>query len=138
MCVIVIRLLPSSEEEHVKNDIVALRNAIEEEDTITTFSYIDESYNDKDFGEPEELKKAIHDFFADFDSINIGMSAMKVNIDSVDAQNTTYASCVVGLKVFAHSEGQTVILYGGIVKPTPAQIYLKKSGKHYKIYRAEY
>lgn len=138
VCVIVIKLLPPSEEEHVKIDIEALKDAVEKEDTLTTFSYIDESYNDKNFTKPEELKKGIHDFFVGFDSINIGMSAPKVNIDSIDAQNTIYASCVVGLKVFAHYEGQTVILYGGIVKAAPVQIYLKKSGRHYKIYRTEY
>jgi len=138
VCVIVILLLPPSEEERVKNDIEALKDAVEEENTITTFSYIDESYYDKNFTKPEELKKGIHDFFAGFDSINIGLSNIKVTIDSIDVQKTIFANCYMGLKVFAQHEGETVILYGGIVKPAPVQIYLKKSGRQYKIYYVEY
>jgi hypothetical protein len=138
LCVAVIKLWPASEEEHVKNDIEALKEAVEKKDTTLIFSYIDRSYSDKDFANFEELETGINDFFAAFDSISILMSNIKVNIDSVDEQQTAYATCSLGLKVFAEYEGDKVILYGGIVKPAPAQVYLKKVEGHYKIYHAVY
>ena len=138
LCVAVIKLWPASEEERVKNDIEALKEAVEKKDTTLIFSYIDNSYMDKDFTNVEELETGINDFFAAFDSISILMGNIKVHIDSVDEQQIAYATCSFGLKVFAEYEGDKVILYGGIVKPAPAQVYLKKAEGHYKIYHAVY
>ena len=138
LCVAVIKLWPASEEERVKKDIEAIKEAVEKKDTTMLFSYIDKSYSDKDFASFNELETGIKDFFAAFDSISIVMSNIKINIDSVDVQQTVYATCSLGLKVFAEYEGDKVILYGGIVKPAPVQVYLKKAEGHYKIYRAVY
>ncbi len=138
LCVAIAKLWPSSEEERVKNDIKALREAVEKKDTLMTFFYIDKSYSDRNFVSSKELKKGIKDFFAGFDSISLVMSKIKINIDSVDAQETVYASCSLGLKVFAEHEGDKVILYGGIVKPAPVQVYLKKTDRNYTIYHAGY
>ena len=138
LCILVVHLLPPSEKTQVKNDIEALKDAVEEKDTVTTFSYIDESYYDKNFTKPEELKEGIRDFFTSYDSINIGLSNIKVTIDSIGVQKTIFANCNMGLKVFAQYEGGTAILYGDIVKPAPVRVYLKKSGRQYKIYYVEY
>ncbi len=138
LCVAVIELWPASEEERVRNDIEALKEAVEKKDTTLIFSYIDGSYSDKDLGSFEEVEKGINDFLVAFDSLSILMSDIKINIDSVDDQQTAYATCSLGLKVFAEYEGDKVILYGGIVKPAPVQVYLKKAQGHYTIYHAAY
>lgn len=138
VCVLIVKSLPPTEEEHIKKDIESLKDAIEMEDKIKTFSYIDESYQDMDNLTYEELKSNIDEFFADFDSIKVLTSGIKIKIDSIDAQKTIFASCSLGLKVFARYGEDRIILYGGIIKPAAVRACLKKSETQYKIYFAEY
>jgi hypothetical protein len=116
---------------------MSLRNAVEKENKIEMLKYLDRSYEDMYGMIYEEFVTTVDNFFEQFDTIKVSMSGLEINIDSTKA-NVIFASCSLGLKVFAKYEGDKVIVFGGVIKPSPVRAFLKKSNKHYKIYRAEY
>lgn len=134
---VIIRLIPT-EKDYFKKDITSLKTAVEREDKITVLLYVDELYLDRYNTTYDELMRSMNDFFATFDSIRVVMSGLKVKIDSTDKEKTIFASCSLGLKVFARYEGERVLVFGGIIKPDPVRAFFKKSGEHYRIYTAEY
>lgn len=135
--IIIVKLIPN-EKDRLKRNIYSLRDAVEREEKTVVLQYIDEAYLDPYNTAYEELITSIDDFFRAFDSIRVVMSGLKVKIDSTDAQKTVFASCSLGLRVFARYEGERVLVFGGIIKPDPIRAYFKKSEEHYRIYAAEY
>ncbi len=136
--IIVLKVLTPTEKDFVKRDLKALKNAVENENTFETLKYIDQTYLDRNNLTFTEFTSIIDNFFEKFDTIRVVMSNMRVTIDSTSAQKTIFASCSLGLKVFARYEGDRVLVFGGIVKPAPVFARLRKSANHYKIYYAEY
>ncbi len=137
IAIIIVKLIPN-EKDRLKRNIYSLRDAVEREEKTVVLQYIDEAYLDPYNTAYEELITSIDDFFRAFDSIRVVMSGLKVKIDSTDAQKTVFASCSLGLRVFARYEGERVLVFGGIIKPDPIRAYFKKSEEHYRIYAAEY
>jgi uncharacterized membrane protein YvbJ len=135
--ILIIKLIPN-EKTRFKNDIKALKSAVEHEDRTETFKYIDTTYLDRYNMSYEEFVNIIDNFFEQVEDIKIVISGMKVRIDSSDAQNNIFASCSLGLKVFAKLEDEKVLIFGGIIKPAPVRGWFKKSDKYYKVYAAEY
>jgi hypothetical protein len=138
LLVIVIITLVPREQDYFKRDIGALRKAVEAEDRERVLQHIDETYLDQYSMTYPGLVSAIDDFFARFDSIRVVMSGLKVWIDSTDTRKTIFASCSLGLKVFARYEGERALVFGGIIKPNPVRAYFKKSEGRYTIYAADY
>ena len=135
---VIIKVFLPNEKKLVARDITSLKNAVEREDKMSIFEYLDDSYMDKHNITYEQMVNAIDEFFLQVDSIQIFMSGMKVWIDSTDSGNCIFASCSLGLKVLANLEGEKVFAFGGVLKPSPVRAWFKKTDKHYRIYYAEY
>jgi len=126
-----------NEKNRLAVDINRLKNAVERENKTQVLIYLDETYHDQNDMTYQELINTIDDLFEAGDSIKILLSGMKIKIDST-TNNNIFASCSLGIKVFAKYEGENTILFGGIIKPASARGYFKKSGSHYRLYSAEY
>lgn len=138
IAIFILKTLIPNEKDCVKKSIESLKSAVEKEDKIETLKYIDETYKDRNNMTYEQLIMIIDNLSAQVDSIKISISSLKINIDSTDAQNTIFASCSLGLKIFARQAGDRVLVFGGIIKPAPVRAYFKKYEDHYKVYSAEY
>lgn len=138
VAIILIWQLYPTEEKRFKRDISALKDAVEKEHIERVIEYIDPQYADVGGMVYSELMETIEQFFAQVDSIKVQIRGQKVSIDSTDRNNTIFASCSLGLRVVARHEGDRVLAFGGIVKPSPVKAYFKKSEQHYKVYKAEY
>ena len=136
--VILIWQLYPTETKKLKRDILILNKAVEKENTERVMELIDPLYIDMSGMVYSELVGSISQFFAQVDSIRVQMSGMKLSIDSTDKDNTTFASCSLGLRVVARYEGDRVLAFGGIIKPGPVKAYFRKSDQYYKVYKAEY
>ena len=134
---IVIKCRPN-EKTRVKNDLKAFAAAVEKEDKSKMLLYIDRSYTDNHSHEYEQFVSNIDNLFDIADSIRIHMTGIKIMIDSTDAQNTVYASCSLGLKIFARYQGDRALVFGGLVKPNPVRAYFKKTSDVYRVYAAVY
>ncbi|KPJ74396.1 hypothetical protein AMJ52_00665 [candidate division TA06 bacterium DG_78] len=135
---LIIKVFLPNEKNLVARDIKSLKNAVEREDKMSILEYLDESYMDKHNITYEHMVNAIDEFFLQVDSIQIFRSGMKISIDSVDGENNTYASCSLGLKILANLEGEKVLVYGGVFKPSPVRAWFKKIDRYYRVYYAEY
>jgi hypothetical protein len=127
-----------TEKKRLKRDISALKEAVEKENAERVMEYIDPLYVDMSGMVHSELVESISEFFAQVDSIRVQMSGVKMSIDSTDKDNTIFASCSLGLRVVARYEGDRVLAFGGIIKPSPVKAYFRNSDQHYKVYKAEY
>jgi len=134
---LVIKLIPS-ENKRLANDIKLLKKAVEKEDKLATLLYLDSAYQDKNGLDYENLTATIDDFFKDFDAVKISMNNIKIRIDSITIAKTIFATCSLGLKVFAKYGTDKVIVFGSVIHPTPVRAYFKKNTNHYKLYSAEY
>lgn len=130
-------LLPT-EKKRLKNDIKAFSDAVEKENKAEALKYIDVSYLDRRKMTYEMFANSMDNIFNQFDSINVIISGLKIEIDSIDDNKTIYASCSLGLKIFAKYEGDRALVYGGPVKPASVKALFKKSNKNYKVYCVEY
>ena len=133
-------LLPT-EKKRLKNDIKAFSDAVEKENKAEALKYIDVSYLDRRKTTYEMFANNMDNIFNQFDSMNVIISGLKIEIDSIDDNKTIYASCSLGLKIFAKYEGDRALVFGGIIRPESVKAYFKKSDKkdeHYKVYHAEY
>ena len=134
---IIIRCRPN-EISRVKQDIKAFARAVEKEDKSRVLLYIDESYTDNYSHEYKQFTGNIDNLFDMADSIRIHMTGLKVTIDSTDAQDVIFASCSLGLKIFARYQGDRALVFGGLVKPNSVRAYFKKINDRYRIYKAIY
>ncbi len=133
---IILRLIPR-EEDRVKRDINAFKDSVEREDRALFIRFISPEFTDNHGSSSEAILGNIDNLFEQFDSISIVMTGLKVRIDSSTA-STIFASCSLGLKVFARHQGDRVLLYGGVVKPAPVTAHLKKTTDRYTVYWAAY
>ncbi|MCK4940966.1 hypothetical protein KAS45_02635 [candidate division WOR-3 bacterium] len=136
--VILIWQLYPTETKKLKRDILILKKAVEKENTERVMELIDLLYIDMSGMVYSELVGSISQFFAQVDSIRVQMSGMRLSIDSTDKDNTIFASCSLGLRVVARYEGERILAFGGIIKPSPVKAYFRKSDQYYKVYKAEY
>ena len=126
-----------TEKNRLAADIKQLKKAVEKENRAQTLTYIDGTFRDRNNMTYQELINTIDELFKDGDSIKILLSDMKISIDST-TNNNIFASCSLGIRVFAKYEGENTIVFGGVIKPAPARGYFKKSSNHYRLYSAEY
>lgn len=137
MIIVIWKLYPT-EEKRLRRDINTLKKTFENEDAKGVTGYIDTSYQDLGGLTYGEITETIERFFSEVDSIRVQMSGLELNIDSVTEENVIFASCSLGLRILARYEGERVLAFGGIVKPSPVKAYLRKSGQQYKVYKASY
>ncbi len=133
---IIIRLIPR-EEDRVKRDINAFKDAVEREDRASVIHFISPEFTDNHGSSSEAIIGNIDNLFEQFDSISVAISGLKVKIDSSTA-STIFASCSLGVKVFARHQGDRVLLYGGVIKPSPIRAHLKRRNSRYIVYQAIY
>ncbi|MDH4212139.1 MAG: hypothetical protein OEV79_11905 [candidate division WOR-3 bacterium] len=136
--VVLVWLLYPTEERRLRNDIKALRKAVENESVETVSAYLDVQYQDNNNMTREGLIDAVGRFFAEVDSITVQMKGLKASIDSTTADNVIFASCSLGVRVLARYEGERVLAFGGIVKPSTVQARFRKTDGKYRVYYAEY
>lgn len=133
---VIICLIPR-EEDRVKREINAFKDAVEKEDRSSVIHFISPEFTDNHGSSSEAIIGNIDNLFEQFDSISIVMTGLKVKIDSSTA-STIFASCSLGLKVFARHRGDRVLLYGGVIKPASVMAHLKKTTDRYMVYWAAY
>jgi uncharacterized membrane protein YvbJ len=136
--VVIVWLLYPTEERKLRNDVKTLRKAVENESIESVSTYLDVQYGDNNDLTRDQLIDAIGRFFAEVDSITVQIKGLKVRIDSTTTDNAIFASCSLGVRVLARYEGERVLAFGGIVKPSTVQAWLRKTENTYKIYYAEY
>lgn len=136
--VIGVWLLYPTEERKLKGDIRTLKNAVENESVDLVVRYIDIQYHDNNNSTHDKIIDAITRFFAEVDSITVQMRGLKASIDSTSGENVVFASCSLGVRVIARYEGERVLAFGGIVKPSTVKARFRKTDGIYKIYHAEY
>jgi len=127
-----------TEKRRLKSDIQSIRKAMENESADKVIGYIDFDYGDANNLSYDEIVAVITRFFAEVDSIRVQMGGMEMSIDSTGKEKVIFASCSLGVRVFARYEGERVLAYGGIVKPSTVRARLRKADSKYKIYYAEY
>ena len=135
---ILIWLLYPTEERKMKNDIMELKRAVENESVENITKYIDPQYLDAAGMTHDEITELMLQFLAQVDLIKVQMSGLKLNIDSTNKENIIFASCSLGLRVLARYEGERVLAYGGIVHPASVRGLFRKAGQSYRLYYAEY
>jgi len=131
-------LLSHNEKRQIKQDVRSLKTAVENKNIDAAFQYISIDYHDLNHRDFESFSYSIKQLIDSFDSINIIVTGIKVRIDSVNSSKTVFAACSMGLKIFARYEREKTLVFGGIIKPASVQAYLKKSGRNYQIYYAQY
>jgi len=133
---LIIKFIPD-EKKRLANDIRILKKAVENEDRNGVLKYLDTQYKDRNNLTCEELKEIIKNFFKEVDSIKVTIADLKIKIDSVNTAKTVFASCSLGLRVFAKYERERVLVFGSI-KPASVRAWFKKGEANYKLYYAEY
>ncbi len=131
-------LMYPTEERRLKSDITDLKRAFENESAEKISVYIDVQYQDNNNMTREGLIDAVGRFFAEVDSITVQMKGLKASIDSTTADDVIFASCSLGVRVLARYEGERVLAFGGIVKPSTVQARFRKTDGKYRVYYAEY
>jgi hypothetical protein len=131
-------LIRPDERRTVANDIKDLKAAVEKEERERALFFVDEAYADNHGTTYQELVARIDDFYNEADSIKIITSGIKIKIDSSFKDRGSYASCSLGLRVFARYGGERMLFFGGIIKPGPVRACFRKNGEHYRIYSAQY
>ncbi len=134
----VIQALTLSEEERAEKHIKALAAAVEREQRDLVLNYIDSTYLDQRNMNYGQFISMIDEFFASLHDISVQIHNLEVTIDSVHADTAFFANCSLGLRVTAWHEEDRVLIFGGLVKPTPVRAYLKRTDTYYKLYDAEY
>jgi hypothetical protein len=135
---IALLLLVPTEKDRFKEDVKAFAGAVEQEDIPAAMTYISPEYQDGNGLIYESFSGIIENMANQFEKIEVHISGLKVYIDSTDAQGVFYAHCSLGLKLFAHYQGEKTLVYGGVVRPSPVRAWFKKSIDHYQLYTAIY
>jgi len=134
---IIVKCIPN-EQDRVKQDLKAFTKAVEQESKHEMLFYIDETYSDNHSTEYQQFISNIDNLFDVAESIRIQITGLKIIIDSINSHNAIFASCSLGLKVFAVYQGDRALVFGGLVKPNSVLAYFKKSGEQYRVYYAVY
>jgi hypothetical protein len=137
MTYILMKCLPN-EQTRVRHDLKAFTAAVEQENKHEMLLYIDETYSDNHSTEFQQFTSNIDNLFDAAESIRIQITGLKIIIDSTNTYNVIFASCSLGLKIFARYQGDRALVFGGLVKPNPVRALFKKAGEHYRVYYAEY
>ncbi|HEX7320401.1 MAG TPA: hypothetical protein VF399_08610 [bacterium] len=138
IAVVLIILLMPNEKKKLTRDIRALEQAVEHKNKTLAFNYISASYDDPKGLNYDGLMQIIENMFSYSSSIEINLSNLKPSIDSTGPSRVIFASCSLGLRVFAVVDSQKVLLYGGVIQPSPVRAYFKKITGKYELYSAEY
>jgi len=133
---IIIKNLPNEKKKAVR-DLKILAQNVEQEYWDAMVPYLDPAYADRAGLSYQELPGIFGDLFRELDSIEVKLSNIKPRVDSTRGP-TVFASCSLGVQVFARAGGDRVIVFGGVVKPAPVRAYLKKFGGRYRLYSADY
>ena len=134
---IMIKSMPN-EKARIKQDINTFATAVEQENKRDVLLYIDKMYNDNHGMDYEVFVNNLANLFTTADTIRVKITGLKINIDSTNAQNVIFASCSLGLKIFARYQGDRALVFGGLIKPNTVRAYFKKAGERYRVYYAEY
>lgn len=126
------------ERRTLKENISALKGAVEREDKSIILNYLDRDYLDNHGNNYEDITQNIDEFLNLADSIEIMISGLKIKIDSVSFDKSVYASCSLGLRVIARYEKERVPVFGGIIQPASVKGYFRKREKIYRLYSAGY
>lgn len=135
---VIIQVLTISEQERATKHIKALAAAVENEQRDVVLDYIDSMYLDQRNMNYAQFVAMIDEFFSTLDHVNVQIHNLKVTVDSTQADTAFFASCSLGLRVTARHEEDRVLVFGGLVKPTPVYAYVKRTGAYYKLYDAKY
>lgn len=135
---VIVQVLTISEQERAAKHIKALAAAVENEQRDIVLNYVDSMYLDQRNMNYPQFVAMIDEFFTSLDRVNVQIHNLKVTIDSTQADTAFFASCSLGLRVTARHEEDRVLVFGGLVKPTPVHAYLKRTGAYYKLYDAKY
>jgi uncharacterized membrane protein YvbJ len=133
----IVKCMPK-EQDRVRQDLEAFIKAVEQENKYEMLLYIDDTYTDNHSTEFQQFTSNIDNLFDIADSIQINITGLKITIDSINTHNDIFASCSLGLKIFARYQGDRALVFGGLVKPNPVRACFKKVGEHYQVYYAEY
>ncbi len=136
LVLVLIRFIPN-EKNRLINDIKKMKNAVEKENRQDLLQYIDPAYQNQQGAAYQDIVTIIDGLFSDYDSIEVRMKDLKVNIDSTK-DGTFFGSCSLGLRVFVQYQGELMLVYGGAIQPAPVRGYFKKTDKHYRLYSATY
>lgn len=131
-------LVLPTEKGRFKRDVKSFQRAVEQENTSESLRYIFAGYRDGNGMDYLAFTGIIETLAHEFDSVNVAISGLKVSIDSTDDQGIIYASCSLGLKLFARYQGERTLLYGGIVRPASVRAWFKKIAERYQVYDATY
>lgn len=134
--VIIVRSIPR-EEDRVKHDINTFKTAVEKEERQAVLTFFDPGFTDNHAQTYGIVVNEIQNLFDQFDSISITITGMQVTIDSSSAAGI-FASCSLGLKVFARYGSDRVILYGGVIRPATVRAFFRKTDSRYTVYKAIY
>jgi hypothetical protein len=137
VAVLIILLMPN-EKKRLTRDIRTLEQAVEHRNKTLTAQYISISYLDAKGLDYKGLMQIIENMFLNSSSIEINLNHLKPSIDSTDPSRAIFASCSLGLRVFAVVDSQKVLLYGGVIQSSPVRAYFKKVSGKYELYSAEY
>jgi hypothetical protein len=135
--VVLMFLLPT-EKGRFKRNIRSFQKAVEQENTHEALRYISAEYRDRNGMDHSTFAMIVQNLAAEFDSMNVSISGLKVFIDSTDDQGIIFASCSLGLRLFARYQGERTLLCGGIVKPASVRAWFKKTTDQYQVYDATY
>lgn len=136
--VIFVWLFYPTEARRLRSDILSLRRAVEDESVERVVEYLDLGYGDVHDLTYDEIVTVLERFFEEVDSIRVQTSNLEVSIDSAAGGGTVFARCSLGLRVVARYEGERVLAFGGLVKPSAVRAWFRKVDGKYKVYRTEY
>ena len=136
LILLLIRFIPN-EKTRLVNDIKKMKNAVEKENRSDLLIYIDSTYQDQKGAAYQDIIAIIDGLFNDYDSINVVMKDLQVNIDSTK-DGTFFGSCSLGLRVFVRYQGELMLVYGGVIQPAPVRGCFRKTSEHYQLYSANY
>jgi len=135
---LILMILLPTEKGRFKQDILAFKNALQQENIHEALLYISPEYQDGNGMVFQTFSGIIENLVSEFDDLDASMSGLTVFIDSTDEQGTFFAHCSLGLKLFARYQGERTLLYGGIVRPASVQAWFKKTAERYQVYKATY
>jgi hypothetical protein len=134
--IILLKCLPN-EKKNVVRDLKTLAKNVEQEDKPRVLDHFDPGYADSSGMNYENLSSLLDNLFKEADSIHVALSEFKVYLDS-SRGSAVFARCSLGVRVWANYGSDKVLLFGGVIKPSPVLAYLTKTEETYRVYSASY